>query len=157
MPETISIKHGKIVGVRTSIYTIFNAAKYDAEAIPAAWKKFFSLVNGTALAGLDTFYGASIPSMDMEAPMDYFAGALLAEGAAVPDGFESVEIPEGNYLKVIHKGPITNLSASYQRAYLQELGSSGKEMRPAPHLEIYNPKLDPMDNNYEMVIAIPVK
>jgi predicted transcriptional regulator YdeE len=157
MPETISIKHGKIVGVRTSIYTIFNAAKYDAEAIPTAWKKFFSMATGTELGGLDTFYGASIPSMDMDAPMDYFAGALVAESAAVPDGFESVEIPEGNYLKVIHTGPITNLAASYQRAYMQELGTSGKEMRPAPHLEIYNPKLDPMATNYEMVIAVPVK
>jgi AraC family transcriptional regulator len=157
MSETISIKYGKIVGVRTSVYTIFNAAKYDANAIPEAWKKFFSMVNGTELAGLDTYYGASIPSMEMDAPMDYFAGALVAETATFPDGFESVEIPEGNYLKVIHRGSIVNLEASYKRAYMQDLGSSGKEMRPAPHLEIYNPKLDPMSNDYEMVIAIPVK
>jgi len=157
MPETIRINGGKIIGVRTSIFTIFNPEKYDVEAIPASWKKFFSMVGGTNLVGLDSYYGASIPSMDMNSPMDYFAGALLDKKSEVPAGFESVDIPEGNYLKVLHTGPITNLSASYQEAYMNALGASGKEMRSAPHLEIYNPALDPMSSEYEMVIAVPVQ
>jgi predicted transcriptional regulator YdeE len=157
MPETMRIHGGKIIGVRTSIFTIFNPEKYDVKAIPTAWKKFFSMVGGTSLVGLDSYYGASIPSMDMNSPMDYFAGALLHENSEVPAGFESVDIPEGNYLKVLHTGPITNLSASYHEAYMNALGASGKEMRPAPHLEIYNPALDPMSAEYEMVIAVPVQ
>ena len=157
MSEYIEIKNSKIVGVRTSIFTIFNSEKYDAQAIPAAWKKFFSLTTGTELVGLDSYFGASIPSMDINSPMDYFAGALVDEHSEVPSGFESVEIPEGNYLKVVHKGVITNLAASYQRAYMEELPASGKEMRPAPHLEIYDPQLDPMSADYEMVIAVPIK
>lgn len=157
MFETIEFKAGKIVGIRTSIFTIFNPEKYDAQAIPAAWKKFFSTATGTSLASESILYGASIPSMDMNTPMDYFAGALMKNDAEVPEGFESVEIPEGDYLKVVHTGPITNLAASYQRAYMEVLGASEKEMRPAPHLEIYDSQLDPMSQDYEMVIAIPIK
>ena len=157
MHETIKINGGKIIGVRTSIFTIFNPGKYDVQAIPTAWKKFFSMVGGTSLVGLDSYYGASIPSMDMNSPMDYFAGGLLHENSEVPTGFESVDIAEGNYLKVLHAGPITNLSDSYKEAYMNALGASGKKMRPAPHLEIYNPALDPMSAQYEMVIAIPVQ
>jgi hypothetical protein len=36
------------------------------------------------------------------------------------------------------------------------LTASGREMRPAPHLEIYESKKDPMAEDYEMVIGIPI-
>ena len=36
MSKIINIKQGKIVGIRTSVFTIFNAEKYDAMAIPTA-------------------------------------------------------------------------------------------------------------------------
>jgi predicted transcriptional regulator YdeE len=76
--------------------------------------------------------------------------------AEVPAGFESVEIPEGDYLSILHSGPISNIAASYQKAYMQEIAASGKEMRPAPHLEIYPSRKDPMADDYEMYIGVPV-
>jgi predicted transcriptional regulator YdeE len=88
--------------------------------------------------------------------MDYFAGTLLPIDYETPEGFESVDFPAGEYLAVTHLGPISTIAASYQRAYMESLGASGREMRPAPHLEIYNPDLNPMADDYEMVIAIPV-
>jgi predicted transcriptional regulator YdeE len=156
MSETITINGGKIVGVRTSIFTIFNPEKYDAKAIPAAWQEFFAKARGTELANMQTFYGASIPSMEADVPMDYYAGVIVDAATEVPEGFESYEIPAGDYLAVTHRGPITELAATYQKAYMQALGQSGKEMRPAPHLEIYNSQLDPMSADYEMVIGVPV-
>jgi predicted transcriptional regulator YdeE len=156
MTEVINIKSGKLVGIKTSIFTIFNQEKYDAKAIPAAWQDFFAKARGTELANTTIFYGASIPSMSLETPMDYFAGSLVPLDSDIPAGFESVEIPEGNYLGHIHVGPITNIASSYQKAYMESLPASGKEMRPAPHLEIYNSMNDPMAENYEMTIAIPV-
>ena len=156
MPEIIKIGSGKIVGVRTSIFTIFNHEKYDPKAIPTAWQEFFSISAGTNLGSAKTFYGASIPSMSLDTPMDYYAGALVDSDADIPEGFEGVEITEGAYLAVPHIGPITNIAASYQKAYMEALGASGKEMRPAPHLEIYNPLLDPMADDYQMFIGIPV-
>ena len=156
MTEILNFKHGKIVGVRTSVFTIFNQEKYDPKAIPTAWQEFFAKSAGTDLGKADSFYGASIPSMSMDAPMDYFAGALVDSDAEVPAGFESVEIPEGAYLAVPHVGPITNIAASYQKAYMEALEASGKEMRPAPHLEIYNPALNPMADDYQMTIGVPI-
>jgi predicted transcriptional regulator YdeE len=155
--DTAHIKHGKLVGVQTSVFTIFNPEKYDAAAIPTAWKDFFAKAAGTPLVATSTFYGASIPSMSMDVPMDYFAGALVDLDFEVPAGFASVEIPEGDYLQVQHVGPISNIAASYQKAYMEALGASGKVMRPAPHLEIYNSNLDPMDSDYQMIIGVPVE
>lgn len=77
MTEILNIKHRKIVGVRTSVFTIFNQEKYDPKAIPTAWQEFFAKSAGTDLGKAVSFYGATIPSMSMDAPMDYFAGALV--------------------------------------------------------------------------------
>lgn len=156
MSEIITIKSGKLVGVRTSVFTIFNPEKYDPTAIPTAWKNFFAKAAGSELVKTQTFYGASIPSMSMDAPMDYFAGVIVESDVAAPAGLESVDIPEGNYLAVVHSGPISGIANSYQKAYAQVLPTSGKEMRPAPHLEIYNSDKDPMDPGYSMLIGVPV-
>lgn len=156
MPEIIKINAGKLVGVKTSIFTIFNQEKYDAAAIPAAWQAFFRAAQATELINQIKFYGASIPSMSLDEPMDYFAGAIVNPDFEVPSGLETVNIPEGNYLSVLHAGPISEIASSYSAAYMTELPASGQEMRPAPHLEIYDPKLDPMSPEYSMVIAIPI-
>jgi len=94
--------------------------------------------------------------MSADVPMDYYAGAIVDLNFEVPLGFESVEIPEGNYLSVAHSGPITEIAGTYANAYMKGLPASGHQMRTAPHLEIYDPKLDPMSADYAMAIAIPV-
>jgi predicted transcriptional regulator YdeE len=157
MTESINIKSGKVVGIKTSIFTIFNAEKYDATAIPTAWGEFFKKAMGTDLLNTDTYYGVSIPSMSMDAPMDYFAGALMDDSFEIPSGFESVSLPGGDYLTIEHVGPISNIATSYQKAYMEVLPKSDNEMRPAPHLEIYNSQLDPMSVDYKMLIAIPIQ
>jgi AraC family transcriptional regulator len=92
----------------------------------------------------------------MDAPMDYVAGVLVGADVATPEGFEAIDFPAGTYFTFTHRGPVTELGASYPRAYGEEFPKAGREMRPAPHLEIYESDKDPMDPNYEMIIAIPV-
>lgn len=150
------INAGKIVGVETSTFTIMNPEKYDPKAIPSAWQEFFSLHKSSNLPKTQIFYGAAIPNNSMESPMQYFAGILVNLSEPTPSGFVEVLIPEGDYFCFTHIGPISGLGESYGRAYGIELPASGKEMRSAPHLEIYESNKDPMANDYEMVIAIPV-
>ena len=157
MTESLNIKSGKVVGIKTSIFTIFNSEKYDPTAIPTAWGDFFKKAAGTDLLSSDTYYGVSIPSMSMDTPMDYFAGALVDDSFDVPSAFESVSLPGGEYLTIEHLGPITNIASAYQKAYMDVSRKSGKEMRSAPHLEIYNSQLDPMSADYKMLIAVPVQ
>ena len=151
------ISAGKIVGIETSFFTIMNPEKYDPQTIPAAWQKFFALYNTSSLPKTNTFYGAAVPNNSMDIPMQYFAGVLVDDSTPTPDGFAELAMPAGNYFCSTHTGPITDLGASYGRAYGVELPASGKAMRGAPHLEIYESDKDPMAADYEMVIAIPVE
>ena len=157
MSEMINIKPGKLVGIHTSLFTIFNAEKYDAALIPTAWQEFFQKAADSELTHGHTFYGASIPSMSFDVPIDYFAGAIVDSDFEVPEGFESVDIPGGNYLCIKHSGPIANIAGSYAKAYMEVLPASGNEMRLAPHLEIYNSEKDPSSEDYSMLIGVPIK
>lgn len=157
MSEIKSIASGKIVGVETSFYTIMNPEKYDPTAIPNSWQAFFSKYHSTDLPKTNVFYGAVIPNNDINSPMAYVAGVLVTENHVVPEGMVEIDFPGGEYFCVTHKGPVTELATSYPKAYVEEFPKAGREMRNAPHLEIYESDKDPMDSEYEMVIGIPVK
>jgi AraC family transcriptional regulator len=156
MTESKLIKGGKLIGIKTSIFTIFNQEKYDPKAIPTAWSEFFTQFRSSNLPSTTIFYGAAIPSMSADIPMDYYAGAIFDIDTECPNGLVSVEIPSGDYLCVTHTGPITSIAETYGRAYGVEFPASGNEMRNAPHLEIYNSDKDPMDADYTLEIAIPI-
>jgi predicted transcriptional regulator YdeE len=157
MSEIRSLPAGKIIGIKTSIYTIMNPDKYDPKAIPAAWQTFFSKFPDSGLPETKTYYGAVIPNMDINSPMTYVAGVYVDSNHLVPAGLTDIEMPSGDYVCVKHSGPITELSTSYPKAYVEEFPKAGREMRNAPHLEIYESDKNPMDSDYEMIIAIPAK
>lgn len=156
MGEIINVNGGKLIATKTSIFSIFNQEKYDPRAIPTAWQDFFGLYRSAGLPSSTTFYGAVIPSLSLDVPMDYYAGILLPEGTQTPEGFVALDMQPGDYFSVTHKGAITEIAGSYVRAYGAEFPSAGLEMRNAPHLEIYHSDKDPMSADYEMSIAIPV-
>lgn len=157
MGEVKTIQGGKLIGVKTSIFTIFNQEKYDPKAIHSAWGNFFEKYRQSILPTTTLFYSAAIPNMSMENPMDYYVGCIVDQSIGVPEGFDSVEIPTGNYLCVTHNGPITNLAATFAQAYGVDLPASKAEMRNAPHLEIYNSDKDPMSEDYSLDLAIPIQ
>ena len=156
LTEIRHLPGGQILGVETSIFTIMNKEKYDPKAIPAAWQSFFAAYANSGLPKSEIFYGATIPSMDFNIPMKYIAGTLITDTELSVANFESVQVSNGEYFCYTHQGPITELAKSYGTAYGVEFPKSGKQIRNAPHLEIYESSLDPMSADYEMIIAIPI-
>lgn len=157
MSEVRKIAGGKLIGIKTSIFTIFNVEKYDAKLIQQTWSSFFEKYRQSNLPAETTFYSAAFPSMAADVPMDFYVGAIFAESEEVPSGFDSVAIPGGNYLCVTHNGPITNVATTFTQAYGVELPAAKVEMRNAPHLEIYNSDKDPMAEDYSLDLAIPIQ
>ena len=130
---------------------------YDPDAIPSAWKKFWSEFPKDSLPKNSTAYGVSIPIQTEPGKLHYIAGVEVSADFVAPAGFEITTIPAGNYLNLDHVGSIMELAPSYAEAYGVAFPSAGLEMRKGPHLEIYDATLDPMSDSYVMGIAIPVK
>lgn len=145
-----------ICGVSVDIYSIMMGDKYDPRAIPDTWQEFWKNFPKDNLPADSTAYGVSFPIESEPGKLHYVAGVEVPEGFSLPTGFEMCTIPAGDYLHLDHVGSIMELGSSYQQAYGVEFPQSGTTMRPAPHLEVYDARLNPMDENYQMGILIPI-
>jgi AraC family transcriptional regulator len=146
-----------ICGAPTDLYSIMISDLYDPTAIPNAWKKFWTEFPKSDMPEGHQAFGVVTPIDGTSGKLHYVAGVEVSVGYVAPEGFELTTIPAGNYLEVVHVGNIESLAPSYGEAYGAVFPSSGLEMREAPHIELYNASLNPMADDYEMGILIPVK
>ncbi len=145
-----------ICGVAVDIYSIMMADQYDAQAIRGAWHKFWQQFPKESLPSDSKAYGVSTPITTEPGKLHYVAGVEVDSDFQAPIGFELVTIPNGNYLEIEHSGNISELAQSYGAAYGVEFPKAELEMRPAPHLELYDATLNPTSDDYKMGILIPV-
>jgi predicted transcriptional regulator YdeE len=146
-----------ICGVPTELYSIMISDLYDPTAIPNAWKKFWSEFPKSNLPSNNLAFGVVTPIDGTSGKLHYVAGVEVSSDFVAPEGFVMTTVPSGNYLEVVHVGSIENLAPSYGEAYGVVFPQSALEMREAPHIELYNAMLNPMADDYEMGILIPVK
>ncbi len=153
---TLFFSEKVICGVSVDIFSIMIPDQYDPTAIPAAWQNFWKTFPKELLPGDSKAYGVSFPIETEPGKLHYVAGVEVSKNFAAPAGFEVCAIPAGNYLNLEHFGSISKLAQSYGEAYGVEFPKTGLQMRPAPHLELYNSELNPMADDYRMGILIPV-
>ena len=146
-----------VCGVAVDFYSIVIPDLYDPTAIPAAWQKFWAEFPKSDMPSNNEAWGVSTPIEGTQGKLHYIAGVEVKAGYIAPEGFELVTIPAGNYLDVTHVGAISNLAQSYGEAYGVVFPTTGLEMRAGQHLEKYDAMLNPMADDYEMGILIPVK
>ena len=146
-----------ICGIATELFSVMIPDLYDPMAIPTAWQKFWKQFPKKDLPVNNQAWGVSTPIEGSQGQLHYVAGVEVKAGYVAPAGFEVVVIPAGNYLDVTHVGPIMTLAQSYGEAYGVVFPSTGLEMRAGQHLEKYDAMLNPMADDYEMGILIPVK
>ena len=145
-----------ICGVPVDIHSIMITDLYDPTAIPTAWQKFWAQFPKADLPGNNQAWGVSTPIEGSQGKLHYVAGVEVSRDFVAPAGFETCTIPSGNYYHLEHQGSISELAQSYGEAYGVEFPKAGLEMRPAPHLELYDANLNPMADDYSMGILIPV-
>jgi predicted transcriptional regulator YdeE len=152
----ISFPEKTICGIAVDIYSIMMADQYDPQAIPGAWQEFWKNFPKGSLPKGSEAYGVSFPITAEPGKLHYVAGVEVSKDFVAPTGFEICTIPSGNYLYLEHQGKISELAQSYGIAYGVEFPKAEVEMRPAPHLELYDATLNPMSDDYVMGILIPV-
>ncbi len=77
--------------------------------------------------------------------------------AEIPEGFQSVEIPEGKYAVFLHVGAAQTAHVTLGYIFNQWLPNSGFELDRRPHFEIMGEKYKNNDPNSEEEIYIPIR
>jgi len=145
-----------ICGISVDIFSIMMKDQYDPTVIPNAWQKFWRSFPKESIPADSKAYGVSFPITTEPGKLHYVAGVEVSKDFVAPAGFEICSIPSGNYYHLEHQGNISELAQSYGEAYGVEFPKAGLEMRPAPHLELYDANLNPNSDDYSMGILIPV-
>ena len=90
-------------------------------------------------------------------PFVKWAAVAVSNFDLVPEGMETLEIPEGLYAIFNYKGDQSNAAAFFNAIYTQWLPSSGYELGNHPQFEILGEKYKNNDPNSEEEIWIPIK
>jgi len=89
--------------------------------------------------------------------MFYMAGAEVNSTNIIPEGMTAMSIPAGNYAVFTHKGKINKIGMTMKYIYGSWLPKSGKKLRDAPELELYDQRFKHDSDKSELDIYIPIQ
>lgn len=132
---------------------------------PQLWQSFMPRRKEITGAELDSFYSVNIyPNNYNPAtflPTHEFlkwAAVTVESEPEIPNGMETLVIPEGKYAVFQHKGPMPKFIENIMYIFNQWLPNSEFELDDRPHFELLpNNYPGPMDANAEEEIWVPVK
>ncbi len=90
-------------------------------------------------------------------PFEKWATAPVTEGTSIPQGMETLTIPEGLYAVFLYKGNNTEATAFFKAIFTEWLPASGYKLDNRPHFEILGDKFKNNDPNSQEEVWIPIK
>lgn len=128
--------------------------------IPGLWDKFVphldsipNRINHNMCFGVINPHGPK----ESNNKMDYACVVEVGNFDDVPDGMISAEIPEAYYAVFTHKGPISKFMKTIRYVFGEWLPNSEYTLNGSPELEVYDERFDPVSEESECDICLPVK
>ena len=90
-------------------------------------------------------------------PFVKWAAVAVTNFEVIPNGMETLEIPEGLYAVFNYKGDQSNAAAFFNSIYTKWLPNSGYELDNRPQFEILGEKYKNNDASSEEEIWIPIQ
>lgn len=139
------------------------AAVFDESTksgIPLLWQQLIPKLPIAGQTSAET-YGVCVGIPGQPGAMRYMAGVPIAAGAAVPDGFEVVDIAPQSYLvfgQVLDGGDVhRQMSAAAREIWGERLPKSGYKLSTSPDLEWYPADFMPNKAGVKVEWWIPVE
>jgi AraC family transcriptional regulator len=164
MPVTAHVEHLPDLVRRDAFTVVGPAALFNDDnksGIPALWPRLIRALPLTGQVDART-YGVCQMIDKQEGCFKYLAGAQVAGGAALPDGFERIELPAHSYAVfrlTLDGSPLhPQMQAAMRRIWGEALPASGLKTVPAPDFELYPADFEPMRKGayVDMCIAVEV-
>lgn len=160
-PQFKSLPEFKVLGVGDKFISILSPEKNNHIVIPKLWDKFMARQNEVTNRAKPMDLGICMPVDKNETKSHpdecyYMACTEVTSIENVPEGMVAKTIPAGDYAVFTHKGLLSNLSHTMNYIYGSWLSKSGKKLREAPDLEIYDKRFKPDSADSEFDIYIPI-
>ncbi len=151
-PKLIEIGEKKLYG-----HTIQTSLAEDQ--MSQLWRGFRLRCAEFELEG--TFYSVAVYPNTMRGfnPTTTFERWTLIEADAenLPDDFQQLIIPEGNYIHFTYKGKAMDYPSVARYLFGEWIPNSPHELDDRPHFEVLAKNYNPFDENAQEEVYIPVK
>ena len=160
-PAIVGLGATRIAGLARRTRLSGEALLADSDAL---WEEARPLLDELSARGWGPLYRAAFASGPASggegAEIISVAGIALPAGEAPPAGLEAFELPSGEYLRALHRGPADLLPKTHLELYASVLPRLRRRPlggfdfdRPGPGL----PRLDPGSPGYETEIFVPLE
>lgn len=151
----------EVMGLGTKFISILSQEKNNHVVIPKLWDKYLMRREEITSRSKPYDLGVCMPvgnDMQKTHPDEcfYLAGTEVKDFQHIPQGMITRTIPAGEYAVFTHKGPLSKLDYTMNYIYGSWLPKSGRKLREAPDLELYDNRFDSNSEQSEFDIYIPV-
>ncbi|MEI6947183.1 GyrI-like domain-containing protein [Paraflavisolibacter sp. H34] len=156
LPRLEQLSPKKLVGKRARM-------SFAANTTVDLWKSFMPRRKEVANAAGPELYSVEVypphffSPFDPAAAFEKWAGVAVAEGAAVPEGMEALDLPAGLYAVFVYQGTDAAAADFYRYIFTGWLPSSGYELDDRPHFALMGAKYKRESPDSEEEIWIPVR
>lgn len=151
----------EVVGLGTKFISILSPEKNNHILIPKLWDDYFARQKEIINRAKPYDLGVCMPvsnEMQKSHPDEcfYLACTEVKDLAHVPLGMVTRTIPAGEYAVFTHKGLLSKLDHTMNYIYGSWLPKSGRKLREAPDLELYDQRFSANSEQSEFDIYIPL-
>lgn len=121
--------------------------------IPQHWSEF---VEQAARAGVRGDYFGVCCDAQEGCEFQYLTGAELAPGAALPSGWETIELPARRYAVFVHSGHVSAIPQTLEKIWGRWAPDCGLALAAVPCFERYTGQFNPQTGLGGMEIWVPL-
>lgn len=159
-PVFTKLSEFKVVGLSDKFVSILSPEKNNHIVIPALWDKYLPRRSEILNAKASVDFGVCLPvdTQNKNHPDEclYMACAEVSDFDQIPSGMVKKQIPAGEYAVFTHKGKLDKLDHTMNYIYGAWLPKSGRKLREAPDLELYDQRFNTESESSEFDIYIPI-
>lgn len=152
----------KVIGIGMPFISALSPDRNNDTVIPHLWGKYHPrrLEIKSRLSDTDMGVVICVENSKEKTHADecyYLACTEVKSTDEIPKGMTAMIIPPGNYAVFTHRGSVEKVSHTMKYIYGSWLPKSGKKLREAPEIEIYDQRFNPGSKDSEFDICIPVQ
>lgn len=149
----------KMIGFAGNFISVRSPEKNNMVVIPKLWQSYMprrhEIKNAKSLMDLGVCYPVDEKSHPEEC--GYIAGAEVTSLDEIPEGMTGFTIPASEYAVFTHKGVLDTIEHTMNYIFGSWLPKSGRKLKVAPDIEMYDQRFKLNHPDSELDIYIPIE
>lgn len=155
-PKIEKLNQSTFIGKRTKMSLTNNTTRKLWQSFMPE-RKIIPNTIGSEYYSIEVYSPDYFKNFSPDKPFEKWAAVETTNADIIPEGMETITLPEGLYVVFIHKGPASDGPKTYQYIFQTWLPNSKYALDNRPHFAKMGEKYKSEDPDSEEEIWIPIK